>query len=469
MAHYPQYRGRQGSRVTGRAVRPTATATIAAIATASGPGAIGVVRISGTQAARIAARILGQLPPPRFARFCPFRDAAGATIDQGVALYFPAPASFTGEDVVELHAHGGPVVVDLLLRQALMLGARLALPGEFSERAFLNGKMDLTQAEAIADLIASGSEQAARAAIASLQGEFSRRVVEIGAAVDRLRVEIEASLDFPEEEAVPPPPFLLADLRAAIAAIGAALQDARRGALLSDGIHVVIAGRPNAGKSSLFNYMARCDRAIVSATAGTTRDTLDVDIQLDGLPVHLTDTAGLRESEEEIEREGVRRAQAALRLAHHVLLLVPCNEAYDEQDLRLLAQLPACATSTAVRTKIDLCNIAPRIDDGPCGREVWVSVRANLGIHDLELEIQKAAGYEDRAEGAFSARRRHIEALGEARAALSEAHIALDSRATPELAAEHLRLARRALSLITGEYTTEDLLGEIFRSFCIGK
>ncbi len=382
-------------------------------------------------------------------------------------MYFPAPASFTGEDVVELHAHGGPVVLDLLLRQALTLGARLARPGEFSERAFLNGKMDLAQAEAIADLIASGSEQAARAAIASLQGEFSRRVVQIEAAVDRLRVEIEASLDFPEEEAVPSP--LLTDLSAAIAAIGAALQDARHGALLSDGIHVVIAGRPNAGKSSLFNHMARCDRAIVTATAGTTRDTLDVDIQLGGLPVHLTDTAGLRESEEEIEREGVRRAQAALRLAHHVLLLVPCNEVYDEQDLRLPAQLPAGVTSTAVRTKIDLCNIAPRIREGPCGPEVWVSVRENLGIHDLELEIQKAAGYEGRAEGAFSARRRHIEALGEARAALREAHTALDRRATPELAAEHLRLARRALGLITGEYTTEDLLGEIFRSFCIGK
>jgi tRNA modification GTPase len=444
--------------------------TIAAIATPAGTGAIGVVRISGPCAAQLAEALLGALPRPRHATFASFRDAHGAAIDEGIALYFPGPRSFTGEDMLELHAHGGTVVLDMLLQRVLALGARLARPGEFSERAFFNGKIDLTQAEAIADLISSGSAQAARAAIASLHGEFSRRIHAIAAAIDAMRAEVEAWLDFPEED-----PDRSARLRyeeraqSIVSEITATLTAAREGQLLNDGIRVVLIGRPNAGKSSLFNCLARRDRAIVSEQPGTTRDTLDVDISVGGLPVHLTDTAGLRDSADSIELEGMRRAREAVQQADHIVLLIPCDEAYTDADRRLLADMPTPVPVTVARTKIDLCAKSPYGASSEKAYEVWLSAVTGSGVELLEQRLQDAAGFHAPSEGAFAARRRHLVALTEVRAALLAGLPHLRSDASLELAAEHLRNARQYLSTITGEHTTEDLLGQIFSTFCIGK
>jgi len=444
--------------------------TITAIATAAGVAAIGVIRISGPAAPSITEALLGRLPPARQATFASFRSDAGAPIDRGIALYFPAPRSFTGENMAEFHAHGGPMVLDMLLQRTVQLGARLARPGEFSERAFFNGKIDLTQAEAIADLISSGSAQAARAALASLQGKFSQRVQALAAAIDHLRVDLEAALDFPEESASPETRVAYGRRLTGIRTeLDATLASAGEGQLLNDGVRVVIVGRPNAGKSSLFNCLARRDRAIVSTVAGTTRDTLDVDIDLSGLPVHLTDTAGLREGGDEIEREGMRRTRAALAETDHVLLLVPCDADYSEDDRQFVGSMPAGASLTVVRTKIDLCPAEAEIRAAPHGVEVWLSVQENLGVHLLERRIRQAVGYLDGREGAFSARRRHVETLRQTQQAVHAANEVLSEGSMLELAAEQLRRARQHLSLITGEYTAEDLLAQIFGSFCIGK
>lgn len=454
----------------GAAGRQAPTDTIAAIATAAGNAAIGIVRVSGPQTQDIAAAIVGRSPAPRHATHAGFRDADGHLIDRGIALYFPGPDSVTGEDVLELQAHGGLVVLRLLLTRALQLGARLARAGEFSERAFLNGKIDLAQAEAIADLISANTAQAARAAGASLQGEFSRRVDSVANAIDALRVEIEAWLDFPDEETER---VAMRDFPARAAAIltqiESTLRAARAGQLLHDGISVVLLGRPNAGKSSLFNCMVGRERAIVSPHPGTTRDTLEALIDLNGLSVELTDTAGLRATTDDVEREGIRRAEGAAAGAHHVLLLVPADEDYDHADRALLARLDPATTVTVVRTKLDRIGQTPPPAPGRMPPEFYVSTQTQRGIDALTGRIQAACGHGEQLEGTFTARRRHVEALMAVRAALEQAMPLLAGAGEMELAAEHLRHARRHLSAITGAYTTEDLLGQIFSTFCIGK
>ena len=445
--------------------------TIAAVATAPGIGGVGIVRLSGPRVPEIARALLGDLPPPRLARLAGFRAADGRTLDQGLALYFPAPHSFTGEHVLELHGHGGPVVLDLLLQRTLALGARPARPGEFSERAFLNGKLDLAQAEAVADLIESASAQAARAALNSLQGAFSRRVHALVEQLIALRMHIEAALDFPEEEI-----DFLADptLRERAAQLRQALEqlqtDSRQGQLLHDGMTVVLAGRPNAGKSSLLNLLAQRDSAIVSPIPGTTRDVLRERIQIDGLPLHVLDTAGLRASADAIETEGVRRARDAMLRADRVLLLI--DDATDDTPAvtALLAELPADVQVTLVRNKIDVSGRAAGVTErGPHAvAEVALSAHTGAGLDALHAHLKACMGYQAAGEGAFSARRRHLDALARTRVELSNAHTEL-AAGRGELAAEALRQAQQALGEITGEFTSDDLLGRIFASFCIGK
>lgn len=444
--------------------------TIAAIATAPGRGGVGIVRVSGPAVTRIAEAVLGRTPEPRRAVFHIFRDAQGTPLDAGIAIYFPAPASFTGEDVLELQGHGGPVVLDLLLRRAYELGARPAEPGEFTQRAFLNDKIDLAQAEAVADLIDSGSAQAARAALRSLQGEFSLRVHELVEAVTELRMWVEAAIDFPEEEI-----DFLAD-----AALGERMQalrrqfaelaeSARQGQLLRDGLTIVIAGRPNAGKSSLLNLLAGYDAAIVTETAGTTRDVLRERIEIDGLPLHVLDTAGLRQTEDEVEREGVRRAEREIARADRVLFMVDAGDAAAlaalEQDL---AALPPGVPRTVVVNKIDRTDAAAGIDPGDPPR-ILVSVRQGEGIDLLRRHLKDCVGFHPAGEGALSARTRHLDALRRARSHVEEAARLLAERHAGELVAEELHEAQQALGEITGEVTSEDLLGRIFASFCIGK
>jgi tRNA modification GTPase len=449
---------------------PTGHDSIAAIATPPGMGGVGIVRISGPRAPDIARALLGRLPAARHASFCRFRGAAGDVLDEGLALYFPAPHSYTGEHVLELHGHGGPVVLDLLLREVLAHGARVARPGEFSERAFLNGKLDLAQAEAVADLIESASAEAARAALRSLQGAFSQSVRAITEQLIGLRLHIEATLEFPEEEI-----DFLADenlstraqqLTAGIDALRAAT---RQGQLLHDGMTVVLAGRPNAGKSSLLNALAQQDRAIVSPVPGTTRDVLREHIQIDGLPLHVLDTAGLRESSDAIESEGVRRAHEAMRRANRVLLVIDDSEEGEGSVQALLAQLPGGVCVTLVRNKIDRSGRAPGpIASSTAIPEIAISALDGSGLEVLRAHLKKCMGYQTAGEGVFSARRRHLDAIERARGHLDAAQSQLTAR-RGELAAEELRQAQQALGEITGEFTSDDLLGRIFSSFCIGK
>ncbi len=450
--------------------------TIVAIATPPGRGGIGIVRVSGPAATALAHTLLGAVPKPRQATFRAFRDALGHALDEGLALYFPGPNSFTGEDVLELQGHGGPVVLDLLVARLLELGARPARPGEFSERAFLNGKIDLAQAEAVADLIASGSVSAARAALRSLQGEFSRRVHAIVTELIALRANAEAAIDFPEEEIdVLADPGLLRHCQRIRASIAALLAPARQGCLLQEGMTVVLAGRPNAGKSSLLNALARYDRAIVSALPGTTRDVLREQIDIDGMPLHLIDTAGLRESGDEIEREGVRRARAAAAEADHVLLIA--DDSTPEDPAILAAFLPPGMTYTMVRNKIDLSGRPPgatRVVPAPdsnsplCDTEIAISAKSGTGLDALRAHLKARIGFEATSETTFSARRRHLDALNRADRALGAAASQIELR-QGELAAEELRQAQQALDEITGVFTSDDLLGHIFATFCIGK
>jgi tRNA modification GTPase len=442
--------------------------TIAAVATPPGAGGVGVIRVSGATSAAIARALLGRDPTPRHAYYCAFADNAGAPIDRGLLLYFKAPRSYTGEDVLELQTHGSPVVLRILLARLVELGARHARPGEFSERAFLNGKLDLAQAEAVADLIASGSETAARAALRSLDGEFSRRVRALTAAVVRLRVWIEAAIDFPEEEIdFLSAPELRADLAAVRTDLATLLDGARRGVRLADGLHVVIVGRPNAGKSSLLNALAASERAIVTEVPGTTRDLVRETVEIDGVALTLVDTAGLRESPDLVEREGIRRARAELERAD-VALLVTDADSDAEADVALLAGMPSSARRIVVHNKIDLGNRTPRRERRGDDVHLWLSAKTGAGLDLLHAELRGLAAGES-SDGAWTARARHVAALERANAHLAAAESALVERNAGELAAEELRQMQHALGEITGEFSTDDLLGAIFSSFCIGK
>ena len=443
--------------------------TITAIATPPGRGGIGVVRVSGPLSAAIAEAICGVLPPPRQAMFRQFRAGNGETLDQGIALYFPAPHSFTGEAVLELHGHGGPVVMDLLIKRVMELGARLARPGEFSERAFLNDKLDLAQAEAVADLIASTTTEAVHAALRSLQGAFSRQIHHLVEGLIELRLYIEAAIDFPEEEI----DFLmdgmmaarLTELRDQLIALQAV---AGQGRLLRDGMTVVIAGRPNAGKSSLLNQLAGRETAIVTDIPGTTRDVLRELISIDGMPLHVIDTAGLRDSLDPIEQEGVRRAWAEISNADRILLLVDDQLGLTAEDQTVREQLPVATGVTVIHNKIDLSGREPIVRAAAWGHELWLSAKTGVGLELLREHLKNCMGYHSGDGGIFMARRRHLDALERAAMALAAADEQLIIRAG-ELAAEELREAQNALSEITGEFSSEDLLERIFSSFCIGK
>lgn len=448
--------------------------TIAAIATAQGQGGVGIVRVSGPDALVIARSIARLDPTPRYAHYGPFWQQ-DSVLDQGLTLFFPGPHSFTGEDVVELHGHGGPVIMDLLLKACLQQGARQARPGEFSERAFLNDKLDLTQAEAIADLIAATSEQAARNAVQSLQGAFSRKVQGLTEALINLRIYVEAAIDFPEEEI----DFLadghvLNQLDAVMRDLTQVQQQAGQGALLRDGMTVVIAGRPNAGKSSLLNTLAERDSAIVTEIAGTTRDTLREHIHIDGMPLHIIDTAGLRDTDDLVEKIGIERAMAAISQADRILLVVDSSqpEAFDPDQLwpEFLAERPDPAKVTVVYNKIDLVSDVPTLQSEADGHvNVRLCARSGEGVDLLREHLKTCVGYEQTGESLFSARRRHLEALEQAAQQLQHGHHQLTTMGAGELLAEDLRMAQQALGLITGEFSADDLLGKIFSSFCIGK
>lgn len=444
--------------------------TIAAIATAPGRGGVGIVRVSGPLVTNIAATLLGGLPEPQRAQWHVFRDDSGSPIDSGLALYFAAPASFTGESVLELHGHGGPVVMKMLLARVLSLGARAARPGEFSERAFLNDKIDLAQAEAIADLIESATEQSARAAIRSLEGEFSRQVREITESLTRIRAFVEAAIDFPDEEI----DFLsdaglqqqLLQLQTEFCEL---LARANQGHLLRDGLTLVIAGRPNAGKSSLLNALSGRDGAIVTDIPGTTRDVLHEQIQLDGLPLHLVDTAGLHESDDPVELAGMKRARAAMNDADRVLLVVDDTAGWTTEDDEIVGQLSNRVTSTRVYNKIDLSGRAPGVFQVHGSPALAISLQTGHGLDELRAFLKASVGYQSIAECGFSARQRHLDALGRAKKALNSGIAQLTEQCAGELLAEELRHAQTALGEITGEVGSDELLGRIFSSFCIGK
>lgn len=442
--------------------------TIAAVSTPPGRGGIGIVRVSGPNAPAIAVALLGEMPRAHRAMLRDFQDVDGTPIDRGLALYLPAPHSFTGEDVLELHGHGSPVVLDMLLLRVFKLGARPARPGEFSERAFLNDKLDLAQAEAVADLIDSGTREAARAALRSLDGEFSHAIHELVAALTELRVHVEAAIDFPDEEI-----DFLGDgvVGTRLESLAERLREvetaAAQGRLLRDGVTVVIAGRPNAGKSSLLNHLAQADVAIVTDQPGTTRDVLASTIQLDGLPLTVCDTAGLRPGGDAIEREGMRRARARLESADMVLLVVDDLFGFGSEDAAIAAALPAGVPVCRVYNKIDLTGRPAGRCDEEAHRCVAISAVTGAGFDALAILIKAVAGYQGGGQN-FLARRRHLDALRRADEHLARAKNHYEVR-SGELIAEELRLAQQALSEITGAVTSEDLLGKIFSSFCIGK
>lgn len=450
------------------------TDTIAAIATAPGRGGVGIVRVSGPKAQFIADNMLGFVPKARYAHYCPFKDENDQTLDEGLALYFEGPNSFTGEDVLELQGHGGPVVLDFILKRVCELGARTARPGEFSERAFLNDKMDLTQAEAIADLIDSASEQAARCAVRSLQGAFSKRVNDLVESLINLRIYVEAAIDFPEEEI----DFLSdgkveTDLKIVMANLATVMQEANQGTLLREGMNVVIAGRPNAGKSSLLNALSGRDTAIVTHIAGTTRDVLREHIHIDGMPLHIIDTAGLRDTPDEVESIGIERAWNEIEQADRVLLMVDGTETISIEPNEIwpefVDRLPHPERITVIRNKADLTGETSGFMPDQDSTVISISAKDGVGVQTLREHLKTVMGFDAASEGGFIARRRHIDALNQAKTFLDNGLDQLLGASAGELLAEDLRMAQNALNEITGEFTSDDLLGKIFGSFCIGK
>ena len=449
--------------------------TIVAQATAPGRGGIGILRVSGPKAVEVAQAVLGKCPKPRMADYLPFKDADGTVLDQGIALYFKSPNSFTGEDVLELQGHGGQVVLDLLLKRILQLdGVRLARSGEFSEQAFLNDKLDLAQAEAIADLIDATSEQAARSALKSLQGEFSNKVNQLVDSVIYLRTYVEASIDFPDEEI----DFLAdgkieAKLREIINQLDLVRREAKQGSILREGMKVVIAGRPNAGKSSLLNALAGREAAIVTDIAGTTRDVLREHIHIDGMPLHIIDTAGLREATDEVERIGISRAWTEIEQADRIILMLDSSDP-DSQNIEkvrseFLSKLSNNMLVTIVRNKVDLSGEAVGIKEENGTTTVCLSAQTHQGVDLLREHLKQTMGFQTGMEGGFLARRRHLDALEKAAEHLQIGLVQLTEFHAGELLAEELRLVQANLSEITGQFTSDDLLGNIFSAFCIGK
>jgi len=452
--------------------RKSDSETIAAQATPPGRGGVGIIRVSGPLATSVADKILGKIPSPRNAVFSSFKNHDNSIIDEGISLYFEGPNSFTGEDVLELQGHGGQVVLDRVLQAVLKLGVRIARPGEFSERAYLNGKLDLAQAEAIVDLINATSEEAAKSAVRSLQGEFSKLINRSVKALIHLRMMVESAIDFPEEEI-----DFLADsgiengLKDITAQVKQTLISAKQGALLQEGMTVVIAGAPNAGKSSLLNCLSGKDAAIVTDIAGTTRDTLREYIHLEGMPVHIVDTAGIRETTDLVEIEGVQRARSEIQKADIVLLMVDGTENKNIQQCLSLIEGQAMQSIPVVivKNKIDLCHEKPGVENIGGQVVIKISAKKELGVEDLKDYLKQHMGYQKTHEGTFIARRRHLEALGKANDLLESGYYQLKQHQAGELLAEDLRLAQQALGEITGEFTPDDLLGEIFSNFCIGK
>jgi tRNA modification GTPase len=453
--------------VSGPNVSASSTEIIAAIATAQGRAGIGVVRVSGPSLRNLVRQLIGRVPTPRMATRATFRDGAGAAIDDGIALFFPAPHSYTGDDVLELHGHGGPVVLQLLLSRALELGARIAEPGEFTRRAFLNNKLDLAQAEAVADVIEAATDVAARCAVRALQGEFSAAVRALVDRLIELRMLVEATLDFPEEEL---DPLDRADARRRLSEVRAelanALARARQGSLLRSGLSVVLAGQPNVGKSSLLNRLAGEDLAIVTAIPGTTRDTVRQTIQIDGIPLNIVDTAGLREAHDEVERIGIARTWSEIERADVLLLVVDARTGITSADESIVARIPARLARVVVHNKLDLLPEVPESKSTDDTVHVFTSAKTGAGFDQLKQALLGLAGWEPSGESVYLARERHLDALRKAAKRLADAESVFGE---PELFAEELRLAQRDLEGVTGKFTADDLLGEIFARFCIGK
>jgi len=461
------------------------TTTIAAQATAPGRGGVGIIRVSGPEAKNVAQVILGKVPEVRKAEYLSFLDADSKVLDQGIALFFKAPNSFTGEDVIEFQGHGGPVILDMLLKAILAQPkVIMAKPGEFSEQAFLNDKLDLTQAEAIADLINSSSEQAARSALHSLQGDFSKLVHEMVESIIHLRMYVEAAIDFPEEEI----DFLadkkvVTDLKAIISRVEDVRKQAQQGSIIREGMRVVIAGRPNAGKSSLLNALSGKETAIVTDIAGTTRDVLAEQIHIDGMPLHIIDTAGLRDSEDVVEQIGIERAWKEIKQADRVLLMVDASEDHsvleDEQDIKsyypeFFAKLPENIGLTLVRNKADMNHAKTGFSEFTDNNNkqhsiITLSAKTGEGVDSLKDHLKNIMGYQGSTEGGFMARRRHLVALENTHRHLLTGLDQLESYVAGEILAEELRICQQELDQITGEFTSDDLLGKIFSSFCIGK
>ena len=445
--------------------------TIVAIATPPGRGGIGIVRLSGPAAPGIAHKVVGRELQPRHAHFCRFLDGDGATIDEGIAIFFPAPGSYTGEDVIEFHAHGSRAVLDMLVQRAVELGARLARPGEFTERAFHNNRIDLIQAEAVADLIDSVSTQAARSAVRSLEGEFSRRINTLLDRVIDLRVQVEGSLDFPEEDAGIAYGHDAAEiLDACRMELDDIFSSARQGMVLNEGAAIVITGRPNVGKSTLLNVLAGREAAIVNAAPGTTRDLIELDITLDGIPLHMVDTAGLRPTNDPVEAEGIRRAKTAIDTADIVILITEYGQPLGAEEKLFLQEVAAGKEVIIVHNKIDLRQCEPKVEHGENSIvEIYLSARTGAGLELLTAQLKGVLGMKNLREDVFIARQRHLEALERAGQSLRKAENICAGKHGAELLAEHLRNMQHALGEITGVYAADDLLGEIFSRFCLGK